>query len=70
MNCRRGKVSRMDEHLARNAANIEAGPAKSSHLDQRNAEMVEPFVDDRVPGPGPDDAQIKVRHAAIVPASP
>ncbi len=38
----------MDEHLARNAADVEAGAAEGAHLDQRDTEVVEPVVDDRV----------------------
>ena len=60
----------MDEHLARNAANVEAGAAKGAHLDQRDTEMVEPVVDDRVAGACADDAEVKVTHPAIVPAQP
>ena len=70
LNRRAGKIGRVNEHLAGNAANIEAGPAEGSHLDQRNAEVVEPVVDDRISGSGADDAEVKVPHPAIVPAQP
>ena len=58
----------MDEHLARNAANVEARPAERAHLDQCHGEVVEPVVDDRVSRSGADDAEIEMTHPAIVPA--
>ena len=60
----------MDEHLAGNAADVEASPAKGSHLDERNTEVVEPLVDDRISGTGTDDAEVEVPHSDIVPANP
>ena len=58
----------MDEHLAGNAANVEAGTAERAHFDQSHVQMVEPVIDDGVSGAGADDAEVKVPHTAIVPA--
>jgi len=69
LNRRGGKIGRVDEHLAGNTANIEAGPTKGAHLDQRDTEVIESLIDDRVPGPGANNAKVEVLHAAIVPAS-
>jgi hypothetical protein len=30
--------------------------------------MVKPFIDDRVAGPGADNAKVKMPHVAMVPA--
>ena len=68
LHCRGSKIGRVDEHLAGNAANIEAGPAERAHFDQGHAQMVKPVVDDGVSGSGADDAEVKVPHPAIVPA--
>jgi hypothetical protein len=68
LNRRSGEICRIDEHLARNAANVEAGSTESTHLDNRDIEVVKPVVDDRVSGPGADNAKVEVPHAAIVPA--
>jgi hypothetical protein len=66
---RRGrKIGRVDEHLAGNAADIEACATECAHFDQGNAQLVEPVVDDGVSGSGADDAEVKVPHLAIVPA--
>jgi hypothetical protein len=60
----------MDEHLAGDAANVEARPAERTHFDQSHAQLVKSVIDDGVSGAGADDAEVKVTHPAIVPARP
>jgi hypothetical protein len=68
LDCRSRKVGGVDQHLARNTANVEARPAERAHLHQCHSEVVEPIVDDRVSRSGTDDAEIEMTHPAIVPA--
>ena len=68
LNRRCGKIGEIDQHLAGNATDVEARPAESAHLDDCDIEMVKPFIDDRVTGPGADNAKVKMPHVAIVPA--
>ena len=68
LHSRGSKIGRVDEHLAGNAADIEAGPTERPHFDQCHAQLVKPVVDDGVSGSGADDAEVKVPHPAIVPA--
>ena len=67
---RAGQVGRVDVHLGRDAADVEAGAAEGPALDQRDAPVVEAFVEDRVARSAADDAQVEVSglgHAPMVP---
>ena len=67
---RAGQVGRMDVHLGRDAADVEAGATEGAALDQRDAPVVEAFVGDGVGRSAADDAQVDVsglRHAPMVP---
>src|SRR3954451_4608819 len=68
LNRRCGEIGQINQHLAGNATNVEAGPAESAHLDDCDVEMVKPLIDDRVTGSGADNAKVKMPHVAIVPA--
>jgi len=63
----RGEVRGQHEHLGGDAAAVEAGAAERLvALDQGDIPVGEPFVDERVPGPGTDDGEVEVLHAAIL----
>jgi hypothetical protein len=51
------------EHLRGDAADVEAGAAERSVLDERHVEVLEPRVEERVARTGADDDQVVVPHA-------
>jgi hypothetical protein len=57
-----GDIGRVDVHLGRDAADVQAGAAEDAVLDQADVEMVEPVVDDRVAGAAADDDQVMMAH--------
>src|SRR5690606_9107186 len=60
-------VRGQDEHLRRDAADVEAGAAEPALLDDRDVETFELWGDEGVARPGADDDQVVVRrHAGSV----
>jgi hypothetical protein len=57
-----GEVGGVHEHLRGDAADVEAGAAERSVLDERHVEVLEPRVEERVARTGADDDQVVVPH--------
>ena len=55
-------VGGVHEHLGRDAADVEAGAAERAVLDQRDVEVLEAGVEERVARAGADDDQVVVAH--------
>jgi len=62
-----GQVGWVDEHLRRDAADVEARAAEGTILEQCDALVGEAGVDDGVPGSTADDREVVVRHGSILP---
>jgi hypothetical protein len=61
-------VRGIDEHLGRDAADVQAGAAERALLQDRDGPVGEPLVDDRVARAGADHREVEVGHLLILPS--
>jgi hypothetical protein len=62
------KISRVDQHLARDATNVEADASKRAAFHHGNLQIRQPPTGDGVRRSAANNAQIKMLHVLIVPA--
>src|SRR5699024_4547934 len=63
------QIGRIDEHLRRDAADVQAGAAEHALLDQRDRQPVIAFVEKGVAGSGTDHGDVEMLHRRASPSS-